>query len=194
MRTYKDADVIAKCLRECLAARNIPLSQQECQEIVAQQFGFGQWSTLATKLKEAHRNVRRESPSVLFRAPIPTLRVASLEAAAPFYANFLGFEFDWGAPEGNTYAQISRSQVTIHLTASSQLQGNAGMLIRMRGLEALHRELSSKGGPFYPSEVTFTPWDSRVFHVTDPFGNALQFWENNAPGVASPIAGEDPSA
>jgi hypothetical protein len=61
------------------------------------------------------------------------------------------------------------------------------MLVRMDGIEALHAELSAKQGRFAPSPVSFTPWDSRVFHVIDPFGNAIQFWENNPPGVARPL-------
>jgi len=187
MRTYKDAKTMAKSLRDLMAVRNVPLSHSECLEIVAQQFGFMQWNVLAAKLDvEEDRLTPAEGPLLSLQPPIPTLRVASIREAALFYADFLGFQFDWGLEEGSTYAQISRSQATIHLNADSQLRGNAGMLIRMLGLDALHRELSSKSGTFSPSEITFTPWDSRVFHVVDPFGNGLRFWENNPPGVSRP--------
>jgi hypothetical protein len=50
MRTYQDAKVIAKSLRDSLAARKVSLSHSECLEIVAQQFGFADWNTLAAKL------------------------------------------------------------------------------------------------------------------------------------------------
>jgi hypothetical protein len=50
MRTYQDAKVIAKSLRDSLAVRNVSLSHSECLEIVAQQFGFTDWNTLAAKL------------------------------------------------------------------------------------------------------------------------------------------------
>jgi hypothetical protein len=50
MRTYQDAKVIAKSLRDFLAARNVSLSHSECLEIVAQQSGFSDWNTLAAKL------------------------------------------------------------------------------------------------------------------------------------------------
>jgi hypothetical protein len=63
------------------------------------------------------------------------------------------------------------------------LQGGS-VLIRMRALEAFHRELSGRDSGFSLSEVSFTPWDSRVFFAVDPFGNRLRFWENNPPGVA----------
>ena len=179
---------MAKSLRDSLAARNVLLAHSECLEIVAQQFGFTDWNTLAAKLDvEAGRLDRPTDPFISFQPPIPTLRVASLHEAAQFYADFLGFQFDWGFPKGNTYAQISRSNITIHLNANSSLQGSAGMLIRMQGLDALHRELSAKSGSLSPTGIRFTPWDSRVFHVVDPFGNTLQFWENNPPGIAGPL-------
>jgi len=41
---------MAKSLRDSLAARNVSLSHSECIEIVAQQFGFANWNTLAAKL------------------------------------------------------------------------------------------------------------------------------------------------
>jgi predicted enzyme related to lactoylglutathione lyase len=187
MRTYQDAKAMAKSLRESLAARNISLSHSDCLEIVARQFGFAEWNMLSAKLDvEAGRLIRPETPDMSFQSPVPTLRVRSLEEAKPFYVDFLGFAFDWGFTEGNTYAQISRSQIQLHLSAESQLTGSAAMLIRMTGIDALHRELSARAGPFAPSAISFTPWDSRVFHVIDPFGNAMRFWENNPPGVANP--------
>lgn len=185
MRTYKDAKAMAKSLRDSLATRNVSLSHSECLEIVAQQFGFADWNTLSAKLDvEAGRLISPETPGVALQPPIPALRVASLEEAARFYGDFLGFQFDWGFPKG-TYAQISRSQVTVHLDANSR--SNTEVLIRMKGLDALHRELLGKSGVFSPTEISFTPWDSRVFAVADPFGNKLRFWENNPPGVARPI-------
>jgi hypothetical protein len=54
--------------------------------------------------------------------------------------------------------------------------------MRIRGLDA--RELTERSSVHAPSEVTFTAWDSRVFHVVDPFGNGIRFWENNPPGVS----------
>jgi predicted enzyme related to lactoylglutathione lyase len=188
MRTYQDAKAMARALRESLAARNVSLSHSECLEIVARQFGFAEWNLLSAKLDvEAGRLVRPQTPGILLGPPVPTLRVTSLEEAKPFYADFLGFQFDWGFSDGNTYAQISRSQIQIHLSAESRLTGSAAMLIRMQGLDALHRELTSRSGQFAPSEISFTPYDSRVFHVVDPFGNAMRFWENNPPGVASSV-------
>jgi hypothetical protein len=50
MLTYRDAKVMAKSLREALAARSVSLSHSGCLEIVAKQFGCADWNTLAAKL------------------------------------------------------------------------------------------------------------------------------------------------
>ncbi len=143
MRTYKDAKAMAESLRESLAAPNVSLSHSECLEIVARQFGWAEWNSLAAALDvQAGRLNAPETPGDSMQPPIPVVRVTSLEEARPFYEGFLGFQFDWDFLEGSTYAQISRSGVTLHLNAESRLSGSAGVLIRMQGLEALHAELA----------------------------------------------------
>jgi hypothetical protein len=190
MRTFRDAKTIAVSLRASLAAKGSALSHSECLEIVAQQFGFAEWNILAAALARLDKEIfdgDRDATGVSLQPPVPTIRVASLAEAKPFYDGFLGFEGGWGDDEGSTYAIIRRSGVELHLNAESRLTGSSGMLVRMDGIDALHAELSAKAGAFAPSEISFTPWDSRVFHVIDPFGNAIQFWENNPPGVARPV-------
>lgn len=190
MRTFKDAKTMAVSLRASLAARGTALSHSECLEIVAQQFGLAEWNILAAALARLDKEEfdgDRDVTGVSLQPPVPTIRVASLAEARPFYVDFLGFSGDWGDEDGSTYAQVTRSGVQLHLNAESRLNGSSGMLVRMDGIDALHAELSAKQGQFAPSAITFTPWDSRVFHVIDPFGNAIQFWENNPPGVARPL-------
>jgi len=190
MRTFRDAKTIAVSLRASLAAKGSALSHSECLEIVAQQFGFAEWNILAAALARLDKEIfdgDRDATGVSLQPPVPTIRVASLAEAMPFYVDFLGFSADWGHEEASTYAQVSRSGVQLHLNAESRLTGSSGMLVRMDGIDALHAELSAKAGTFAPSEISFTPWDSRVFHVIDPFGNAIRFWENNPPGVAKPL-------
>ena len=195
MRTFRDAKTIAVSLRTSLAAKGTALSHSECLEIVAQQFGFAEWNILAAALARLDKEIfdgDRDFTGVSFQPPVPTLRVDSLAEARPFYEDFLGFGGGWGDDAGATYAIIRRSGVELHLNAESQLTGSSGMLVRMVGIDALHAELGANAGEFTPSPITFTPWDSRVFHVIDPFGNAIQFWENNPPGVARPL--ERPAA
>jgi hypothetical protein len=190
MRTYKDAKAMAKSLRESLAARDVSLSHSECLEIVARQFGWSDWNGLSSAL-DVHegRITSPQTPGIAFQPPIPVLRIASMVEARPFYEEFLGFEFRWGFNPDASYAIIARAEIELHLNAESQLRGDAGMLIRMSGLDAFHAELTARSGRFSPSEITFTPWDSRAFHVVDPFGNGVRFWENNPAGVVKPHRG-----
>lgn len=192
MRTYQDAKTIAKSLRASLASRGIAMGHGECLEIVARQFGFAEWNILAAKL--ASESAKPDGFDGISMTPaVPVLRVSSLAEARPFYDGFLGFRGGWGDDEGSSYAIITRSGVELHLNAESRLTGSAGMLVRMEGLDALHAELNAKAGAFAPSEISFTLWDSRVFHVIDPFGNGIRFWENNPPGVARPLEQGAPS-
>jgi len=50
MRTFHDAKVMAKTLRQGLNERNINLSHSDCLELVARQFGVANWNTLAAAI------------------------------------------------------------------------------------------------------------------------------------------------
>lgn len=52
MRPHTDAKMMAKSLRNSLAARSISLTHSECLEIVAKQFGFADWNTFSARLNE----------------------------------------------------------------------------------------------------------------------------------------------
>jgi catechol 2,3-dioxygenase-like lactoylglutathione lyase family enzyme len=188
MRTHLQSKAMAKSLRDDLAAKNVALSHSECLEIVARQFGFGDWNTLASKIGIETVPVATDAGPVSLEPPIPVLCITSLAAAKEFYVDFLGFKFDWGhdEPEAeHAYVQVSRDGVQLHLAATSQGGKPAALLFRdMTGLAELHRELVARKGRFAPTDIRFTPWDSREFSVTDPCGNHLRFWENNPPGVA----------
>lgn len=49
MRSFLDAKTIAKTLRQELQNRKIELGHSECLEVVARQFGFRDWNTLAAE-------------------------------------------------------------------------------------------------------------------------------------------------
>ncbi|MBE9609148.1 glyoxalase superfamily protein [Chitinilyticum piscinae] len=53
MRTFLDAKLMAKTLRDLLAQKDHSLSHSEALEIVAQQFGCKNWNILAAKIGEA---------------------------------------------------------------------------------------------------------------------------------------------
>lgn len=58
MHSFLDAKVMAKTLRQALAARNISLSHSDCLELVAQQFGLADWNTLAARIAVATTDER----------------------------------------------------------------------------------------------------------------------------------------
>lgn len=186
MRTHLQSKAMAKALREALAALDVSLSHSQCLELVAKQLGFADWNTLAAKIdvETAPPPVRGD---VALPGPIPVLRVDSPEAARAFYFDFLGFAFDWGDEPGSTYAQVSRDGVQLHLGAAGEGQPATLLFRGVRSLDAYHGELAARRARFAPTGIRFTPWDSREFEVTDPFGNRLRFWENNPPGVARPV-------
>jgi hypothetical protein len=47
----------------------------------------------------------------------------------------------------------------------------------MTGLDAFHREVTTKGYRFMRPGIDAQPWNARVIEVIDPFGNRLHFSE-----------------
>lgn len=54
MRSFLDAKAMAKTLRLELKNHKIDLGHSECLEVVAKQFGFRDWNTMAVELQEQH--------------------------------------------------------------------------------------------------------------------------------------------
>ncbi len=190
MRTYLEAKAMAKSLRTALAAKDISLSHSECLELVSKQIGFDEWNMLSAKiaLETGERNPQPEAAGISLEPAVAVVQIALVPDAKKFYVDFLGFGVDWGWPQDDSeralYAQISRSGVTLHLSTYGTARGATELLIRMRGLTALHAELATKTYPF-PLNVRQTPDDRSELHVTDPFGNRVRFSENNPPGTSN---------
>jgi catechol 2,3-dioxygenase-like lactoylglutathione lyase family enzyme len=191
MRTYLEAKAMAKSLRDSLAEKDIQLSHGECLDIIAREFGFADWNILSSKIEldSGMRTPPPEAPGITLQAPVPVVRIFSVDKAKEFYVGYLGFAFDWSWDGENhdrpLYAQISRSGVTLHL---SEHHGNGSpgieVFIRMTGLDAFHKELAGKNSCYLRPGINATADDRREVVLTDPFGNRLRFSENNAPGVA----------
>ena len=192
MRTYLQSKAMARSLRETLAAKNLSLSHGECLEIVAQQFGFGNWNVLSAKIAlESGERPQREPGDVELHQVLPVLRVASRDAARRFYVDVLGFQWDWGSEEGEHgrafYGQVSRNGLQMHLTTEAFGPGTAiaDVYFRMTGIDALYRELRGRLHPAHPLAISDTFYDARELEVEDPFGNVLRFVEINPPGVSA---------
>ena len=113
---------------------------------------------------------------------IPILRIFSVEKAREFYVEFLGFTVDWEHRFDDTaplYMQVSRGALVLHL---SEHHGDAcpgsTVFVRMKGLDAYHREITSKGYRYLRPRIERAPWNANVMEVIDPFGNRIRFSED----------------
>ena len=118
-----------------------------------------------------------------FDQTIPILRVFAVDKAKEIYLDYLGFSLDWEhrfADDLPLYMQVSRGALRLHL---SEHHGDAcpgsTVFVRMRGIEALHRELVAKVYRYLRPGVEQAPWGARMMEVTDPFGNRIRFNEDD---------------
>jgi catechol 2,3-dioxygenase-like lactoylglutathione lyase family enzyme len=121
--------------------------------------------------------------AIAFGETIPILRIFSVDKAKEFYLDFLGFSLDWEhrfAEDLPLYMQVSRGMLRLHLTEHhGDACPGATVFVRMRGIEALHRELAAKAYRYLRPGMERAPWGARVMEVTDPFGNRIRFNEDD---------------
>jgi catechol 2,3-dioxygenase-like lactoylglutathione lyase family enzyme len=121
--------------------------------------------------------------AIAFDQTIPILRIFSVDKAREFYLDYLGFALDWEhrfAADLPLYMQVSRGTLRLHLTEHyGDACPGSTVFVRMRGVEALHRELASKAYRYLRPGVERAPWGARVMEVTDPFGNRIRFNEDD---------------
>lgn len=118
---------------------------------------------------------------IRFEFVVPILRIFDVAKADEFYLRFLGFKVDWehrfddNAP---LYRQISRGDLVFHLSEHHG-DGSPGARVRvmMKGVEALHREISSKGYRYMRPGLEKTEWGTLETGAIDPFGNLIRFVE-----------------
>jgi catechol 2,3-dioxygenase-like lactoylglutathione lyase family enzyme len=183
MRSFRDAKLMAKSLRETMAARQVPLSHSDTLEIVARQFGYDDWNVLAAKIGEAppKKPAAERQEAVRFQMGIPILRIFDETKAREFYLDFLGFQMDWDhrfAPGLPLYMQVSRSGLQLHL---SEHHGDASpgstVFVWMQGIDALHAELTAKRYTYSRPGIEEDGPGGRTLQVPDPFGNRIRFCE-----------------
>jgi len=100
-----------------------------------------------------------------------------MAASTAYYRDLLGFtaEFQFGEP--TYYAALCRDAVGIHLIAAThtgRLAGQGAAAVFVEDVDALHAELSGRGGPALPPPQD-RPYRMRDFTVTDPDGNHMTF-------------------
>jgi uncharacterized glyoxalase superfamily protein PhnB len=112
---------------------------------------------------------------------IPIIRIFDETKAKEFYLDFLGMSLDWEhrfEPGFPIYIQVSRDGLVFHLSEhSGDCTPGSKTFVNTDELEALHREISSRGYKYSRPEITTAPWGDRVFEVVDPFSNRILFNE-----------------
>jgi uncharacterized glyoxalase superfamily protein PhnB len=121
------------------------------------------------------------TPAVRCLTATPILRIFDVAKAKEFYLGYLGFAWDWDHrfdDRAPLYAQISRDGLVLHLSEHHG-DGSPGVIVQvtMRGVDAFHREISSKGYGHMRPGLEDHEW-GRGFMVWDPFGNRLRFNES----------------
>lgn len=178
MRDFRDAKLMAKALRQAMAARNVDLTHSETLEIVASQFGFDQWNILSAKLDEPET----AKPAVAIEPPIPIFRIFDVDKAKEFYCGFLGFALDWEHRFGDhfpLYCQVSRSGMILHLSEhSGDASPGARAFVPVTGVRAFQAELAAKQYRYMKPGLQEAPWGLEM-EVIDPFNNRLTFCERS---------------
>lgn len=89
---------------------------------------------------------------VLIEPAVPIFRIFSVEKAMEFYRDFLGFTVDWEhrfGPNMPLYCQVSRSGMQLHLSEhAGDASPGARVFVPMRGVKALHAELTARNYPY----------------------------------------------
>ncbi len=97
-----------------------------------------------------------------------TLAVREMAESVVFYQK-LGFDVSYGGPSASfTTMRAGRSVINLRQAASSGGSSWNRVILRVRGVDALHRELIEKGlGPSAPKDAE---WGERYFEIPDPQG------------------------
>jgi catechol 2,3-dioxygenase-like lactoylglutathione lyase family enzyme len=97
-----------------------------------------------------------------------TLAVRDMAESVVFYEK-LGFDASYGGPDA-PFTTMRAGQSVINLRQAAPSTGSAWnrVILRVHGVDALHRDLVGKGlGPTAPRDAE---WGERYFEIPDPQG------------------------
>lgn len=162
----------ARRLRSDLAAAGFDVPHGLALELVAHLHGARDWNTFAA---QADRRDARPSAG----PAVPVLRMFSAQVTLPFYVDYLGFTVDWEhrfAPGLPLYAQVSRSQLVLHLSEHhgdgsphTVVWAPVADVYRLR--DELHAHRDARQRPGVDADSPGGP----TMEVIDPDGNVLRF-------------------
>jgi len=104
-----------------------------------------------------------------------TLAVREMAESVEFYRK-LGFAVSYGGP-GAPFTTMRAGQSVINLREAATSGGSSWnrVIIRVRGVDALHHDLVGKG--LEPSAPRDAEWGERYFEIADPQGVVISFAE-----------------
>jgi catechol 2,3-dioxygenase-like lactoylglutathione lyase family enzyme len=104
-----------------------------------------------------------------------TLAVRDMAESVAFYTK-LGLQVDYGGPDA-PFTTMRAGQSVINLRQAPCSAGNPWnrVILRVRGVDALHRDLLGKG--LAPTDPQDAEWGERYFELSDPQGVVISFAE-----------------
>jgi catechol 2,3-dioxygenase-like lactoylglutathione lyase family enzyme len=104
-----------------------------------------------------------------------TLAVLDMAGSVAFYQQ-LGLDVSYGGPEA-PFTTMRAGQSVINLRQAATSAGSSGnrVILRVRGVDALYRDLVEKG--LAPSAPRNADWGERYFELPDPQGVVISFAE-----------------
>ena len=166
--------------REALALE-FPL--REAQEIIALEAGYASWAAFKVAMANEPAQTSSTSPALRLTRAVPVISVASVEAAAGFFKNTLGFSIDFLHGEPPFYGSVSRDGACVHLkfvhepvlaVGAEDRDGFIVAFIQVENVKALYAEYLTAGATF-DQKLKKQAWGGRDFIVRGPDGNGLCF-------------------
>lgn len=104
-----------------------------------------------------------------------TLAVRDMAESVAFYTK-LGLEVGYGGP-ATPFTTMRVGETVINLREAPSSAGNPWnrVILRVRGVDALHHDLVAKG--LAPTQPTDAEWGERFFEISDPQGVVISFAE-----------------
>ncbi len=104
-----------------------------------------------------------------------TLAVVDMAESVAFYQK-IGLDVTYGGPVA-PFTTMRAGQSVINLRQAAGRAGDSGnrVILRVRGVDALHRELVERG--LKPPAPRDAEWGERYFELRDPQGVVISFAE-----------------
>ena len=104
-----------------------------------------------------------------------TLPVTDMGRSVAFYQR-IGFHISYGGPDAAfTTMRVADSVINLRRVRVRVSRGWGRVILRVRGVDALHRNLLEKGlAPHAPRDAE---WGERYFEIPDPDGFVISFAE-----------------